>query len=157
MEIITQNLAFIILTTIGVLIIGFVIVGVKIFGLGKKIDVLFGGTENKETDIQRNLVERVTKAETKLLEIEPRLALVEAISKISVQKVGFMRFNPFGDTGGDNSFVLVLLDCENNGVMISSFYAREGVRVFAKHVDAGRTKQQLSGEERKVLQETINK
>lgn len=155
MQFITQNQLFILLGTIGVLILGFAVFGVLFYGLKKKVGVLFGGAKNKETDLQRNLIGRTAKTETKLQELEPRLEVVEAISKVSVQKVGFLRFNPFNDTGGDNSFVLVLLDRENNGVLLTSLYMREGVRTYAKKVEGGETRQPLSEEEKRVLDETI--
>ena len=76
---------------------------------------------------------------------------------MSVQKVGFLRFNPFQDTGGDNSFALALLDRENNGVILSSFYTREGVRIYAKQIENGASRQALSDEEKKVLEEALNR
>src|SRR5947209_10110188 len=36
--------------------------------------------------------------------------VLEAITRRSVQRVGFVRYNPFDDTGGDQSFALALLD-----------------------------------------------
>ena len=89
--------------------------------------------------------------------LEPRLGVVEAISKISVQKVGFVRFNPFHDTGGDQSFIAVFLDRENNGMVISSLYMRDGVRVYGKEIEHGASRQPLSEEERGVLEETLKK
>ena len=53
-----------------------------------------------------------------------------------IQKLGFMRYNPFGDTGGDQSFILTLLDAKDNGVVLSSFHGREGTRIYAKSVKA---------------------
>src|SRR3989338_7271470 len=155
MQFIIQNQLFLLLGTIGVLVLGFAVFGALFYGLNKKVAILFGGVKNKEIDLQKNLVGRIATAEIRLREMEPRLAVVEAISKISVQKVGFTRFNPFNDTGGDNSFVVVLLDRESNGILLTSLYMREGVRMYAKKVEAGETRQQLSEEEKRVLVETI--
>ena len=116
--------------------------------------MLLGGGEGL-ADPQQDLLRRLTKVETKLEEIKPRLQIVEGLSKISVQKVGFLRFNPFQDTGGDNSFVIALLDRENNGILVSSLYTRGGVRVYGKSVGQGKSKQPLSEEEQKVLEEAV--
>lgn len=136
---------------------GFAIISRFLFIFGKKINVLFGETALTEDDFQKDLIRRLAKTETKIEEIEPRIALVETLSRMSVQKVGFLRFNPFQDTGGDNSFVLTLLDHQNNGVIISSLYTRGGMRVYGKSVAAGETKHPLSEEEKNVLKDTIQR
>ena len=51
-----------------------------------------------------------------------------------LQKVSLIRFNPFADTGGNQSFTIALLDKAGHGVVISSLHGREGTRVYAKNV-----------------------
>ena len=144
-------------------VMGFLLAG---FGAGiffmwkmhKKIAVLFGssigGGADGEEKLEHNLVRRMTQLELRADENDPRMDVLEAIAKISVQKVGFARFNPFQDTGGDNSFVVALLDGEKNGIILSSLYTRDGVRIFAKKIERGRTRYPLIDEEKKVLDET---
>lgn len=139
----------------GLIVVGFAVFGWLVFDLGKKVKIIFGGGESKDVDFQKDLLRRLTRVELKLQELEPRINLLEEISKLSVQKVGFLRFNPFNDTGGNNSFVAVLLDRENNGLLITSLYMREGMRLYAKKVVGGKTQQQLSEEEERVLKDTI--
>lgn len=153
--ILTPDQQFFIL--LGLIIVLSGIAGWFLFDLKKKVGILFGGGDKKGGDLQKDLVRRIARTEAKLEEIEPRLNLVEEISKVSVQKVGFLRFNPFNDTGGDNSFILAMLDRKNNGVILTSLYTRDGMRIYAKHVEEGKTKQQLSEEEHGVLEETIKK
>src|SRR3989338_9805329 len=62
------------------------------------------------------------------------LQKLEDLQKICFSKHALIRFNPFEDTGGDQSFVLALLDGANNGVVISSLHSRGGTRVYAKGV-----------------------
>ncbi len=120
-----------------------------IHGLGQKIKKLFGG--NEAGDMKENILARLSGIETKHEKIEPRIAHLEAIADLSIHKVGFLRYNPFGDTGGDNSFALALLDRRNNGVIITSLYMRDGMRVYAKKVEKGAASHSLSQEEKKVL------
>lgn len=54
------------------------------------------------------------------------------------QKTGFVRYNPFSETGGNQSFVLALLDAQDNGFVLTSLHSREATRVFAKPVKAGK-------------------
>lgn len=74
----------------------------------------------------------------------------------NIQKVGLKRFNPYQDTGGDQSFTLALLDGNNDGLVITSLHARTGTRVFAKAVKTGRgVGVRLSEEEQRLLTETL--
>jgi len=118
---------------------------------------LFGGKEAPDGNFESNLVRRVIETELQLEEIAPRLRRVESVAEKSIHKVGFMRFNPFSNTGGDNSFVCTLLDAGDNGVLISSLYTREGVRLYGKPVEQGVSRYPLSEEEKKVLEETLRK
>lgn len=71
---------------------------------------------------------------------------------LHIQKVGLLRFNPFKDTGGDQSFILALVDAKDTGVIISSLHTRTGTRWYAKHVIGGKgTEYELSHEEEEAL------
>ncbi len=71
---------------------------------------------------------------------------------LHIQKVGLLRFNPFKDTGGDQSFILALVDAHNTGVIISSLHTRTGTRWYAKHVVNGKgSEYELSKEEEEAL------
>lgn len=134
-----------------------IMLGWLVWDLRKKVKMLWGDDAIQDGDVHHGLVRRVAEAEARMKETEPRLALLESISRVSVQKMGFLRFNPFQDTGGDQSFVLVLLDRGHNGVVVSSLYSREGMRLYAKEISGGKSKQPLSEEEKKVLEDTLHK
>lgn len=88
-------------------------------------------------------------------DIEGLRALVQKMQekdKKHVQKIGVVRFNPFQDVGGDQSFCVALLDEENNGVLITSLYGRGGNRVYAKAIEGGKSKYQLSEEEKEAIE-----
>lgn len=72
-----------------------------------------------------------------------------------IQKVGLLRFNPFKDTGGDQSFILSLVDGQDTGVIISALYSRSGTRWYVKKVIKGKGMEyELSEEEKKALKES---
>ena len=54
-----------------------------------------------------------------------------------LHKTGLVRFNPFKDVGGNQSFSIAFLNGKNNGVTISSLYTREGTRIYAKAIKGG--------------------
>ena len=76
---------------------------------------------------------------------------LEAASRLALQKVGIIRFNPFQDSGGDQSFAIALLDQGGTGVVVSSLHGRAETRIFAKQVTNGRSKHQLSEEEQQAI------
>lgn len=63
---------------------------------------------------------------------------LEEKMSLQIQKVGLLRFNPFNDTGGDQSFILALVDEHNTGVIISGLHTRAGTRWYAKKVIKGK-------------------
>ena len=72
-------------------------------------------------------------------------------------KIGLNRFNPFSDLGGNQSFILCLLDNTNSGVIITSLHNRDRTRVYSKPIKNGNgLKTPLSPEEKKTLLTTIS-
>lgn len=79
---------------------------------------------------------------------------MEREGRLHIQKIGLIRFNPFRDTGGDQSFILALVDGQDTGVVISGLYSRSGTRWYAKKVVQGNSvDHELSEEEKKALKE----
>lgn len=72
-------------------------------------------------------------------------------NKFFIQKLAVIRFNPFKEVGGDQSFSIAFLDGNNNGMVITSLYTREENRVYAKPIKNGVSQYSLSDEEIKVL------
>ena len=80
---------------------------------------------------------------------------LEKITQRTIQKVGVVRYNPFADTGGDQSFAIALLDSEGSGVVVSSLHSRTDTRVFAKAVQSGRSRYPLSDEEQEAIRKAL--
>ncbi len=79
-------------------------------------------------------------------------AQIGALAKRSLHKTGLIRFNPFKDIGGDQSFSVAFLDDFNDGIVISSLYSRDGVRVYAKAISQGKSeKYPLTEEEEQAI------
>jgi len=77
-------------------------------------------------------------------------------NKKHMQNIGFKRYNPFTDTGGDQSFTAAFLDDNGDGIMISSLHSRENTRLYAKKVEAGVVQNHaLSNEEIDVIKQAL--
>lgn len=74
----------------------------------------------------------------------------------SLHKSAVMRFNPFKEVGGNQSFAVALLNGKNTGVVFSSLHTREGTRVYAKPVKNGSADGfPFTEEEKAVIHEAI--
>ncbi len=81
-------------------------------------------------------------------EIQGQIEKIEREGAFHVQRIGLVRFNPFADTGGAQSFTLALLDKHASGVVMTSLYGRTVNRWYAKEVVEGKGKDvELSKEE----------
>lgn len=144
------------LTAVAILGLLCAALGFFLFDLRAKWQKLFGNKAKDHGEFLKETLERIASLESRAKTLEPRVEILEKISQIAVQKIAFRRFNPFENTGSDQSFTLVLLDRKNNGVIVSSLYAREGTRIYGKEVSEGKAKQPLSNEEQSLLQEAMN-
>ena len=82
---------------------------------------------------------------------------LSSIAALSLQKISMVRFNPFGDVGGDQSFSLAMLDGHDSGLILTSIHGRGGTRVYAKPIDLGKSKYSLSAEEKKALSQATKR
>ena len=55
-------------------------------------------------------------------------ARIEKEGLLHIQKVGLIRFNPFKDTGGDQSFILSLVDGKDTGVVFIPGLGQDGTQ-----------------------------
>jgi hypothetical protein len=80
-----------------------------------------------------------------------RLEAAEAQGARAMQGVGVVRFNPFPDTGSNQSFVLAMIDARGDGFVLSSLHSRQQTRVFLKQLTSGRAETALSEEETEAI------
>lgn len=79
----------------------------------------------------------------------------ESLAKC-LKNVGVVRYNAFDDVGGEQSFAVVMLDSDRNGVAVSSIYGRQESRVYAKAISNGQGERPLSDEEQKALETALS-
>lgn len=102
------------------------------------------------------IIEYVKKLESRIGDLEERLGKVQEQNRGHLQKFKIIRYNPFKEMGGDQSFSFIVLDKKNNGFIVTSIYSRDKSNTFAKPVVEGKTKYQLSDEEEDLLKEILN-
>jgi len=122
-----------------------------------KINKFFRSGENDIESLLTNILERTDHLNNENKEIA--IAIKELFKKNSgsIRGVQSMRYNPFKDQGGNQSFSVALVDEGGNGVIFSSLYSRERNSFFLKPVVNGGTEHELTGEEKTVLKKAIEK
>lgn len=143
--------------TIGALIVWNAVLTFLIFRSSKKTKQFFETDKGNIYDLLVSSINYSKKVESHSNQIEKELSRIGEIIKNSFQKLAIVRYNPFKDTGGNQSFSLAILDLDNNGFIITSMHSRESSRVYAKPVYKGKSTHNLSAEEIEVLSEAVNK
>lgn len=111
-----------------------------------------GITQKDLKTVLERIFKNIKDNEKTIKEITHRCEQIEVQSGYHFQKVGFLRYNPFKTTGGDQSFILALLDAHDDGLIISSLHSRESTRLYAKPIKKGKAGQyKLSIEEERVI------
>jgi hypothetical protein len=98
-------------------------------------------------------VRDVTGRVAELDELSRRL---ERASRSHLQRIGFLRFNPFRDAGGDQSFAVAVTDQDGNGVVISSLHSRDVTRVYGKPLAGWASPYPLTEEEEQAIKKARN-
>jgi hypothetical protein len=84
-------------------------------------------------------------------EEQEAIAQLQHVLPTALQRFGIVRFNPFDDTGGDQSFALCVADEAGNGFVMSSLHRRTESKVYAKPLAAWQSQYSLSAEEQQAL------
>ena len=112
---------------------------------------------------KRGLTEVLEAVASELASIKRRTSDVEETVRTLVReggshykRIGVIRFNPFADTGGAQSFTIALLDSHSSGIVMTSLYGRSGNRWYVKEVIQGKGKDlELSKEEEAAIKKAI--
>jgi Na+-transporting methylmalonyl-CoA/oxaloacetate decarboxylase gamma subunit len=104
----------------------------------EKLNLFFAGKDAKSLESllveEKELIASVDGDVQELFDISNTL---HQLGNRSLHKCAVRRFNPFSETGSNQSFAVALLDGKGSGVVLSSLHTREGTRVFAKPVKLG--------------------
>jgi hypothetical protein len=103
-------------------------------------------------EILEQLLKKQQGVHIKTEQLHDKITQLTDDGNLHIQKLGLIRFNPFSDTGGSQSFTLALLDKNDTGLVMTSLYARTGNRWYVKEVRKGVGKElELSKEEQSAI------
>ena len=121
----------------------------KLAGVYRALMTGRGGADLEATLL--DFVARMDRVEQVSQNVDNRVGAVEVKIPYLVQHVGVVRFNPFADKGGDQSFAMAILDDHADGAVISSLHSRVDVRIYAKPIVGGQSTYTLTAEEREAI------
>jgi hypothetical protein len=104
----------------------------------KKLEVFFSGKDGR--NLESVLLEQLKNTKELDGEIQELFEISNRLRELglkSIHKSAVIRFNPFKEVGGNQSFSVALLDGKHSGVVLSSLHTREGTRVYAKPIVSG--------------------
>ena len=127
---------------------------VQVSRLKKRSQEFFaGGKVNNLEDLILSQAKTLKLLDKDIQELYTISNQINALSFRGFHKLGVVRFNPFKDVGGDQSFSVALLNGKNDGLTISSLFTREGARVYTKTITGAQSeKHPLTQEEKEAIE-----
>lgn len=115
-----------------------VVLFLKFRKINQLSQVFFAGKNGKDLEeVISHQAELIQKNEKDIKELFDGYEKIFNIASKGIQKVGVVRYNPFKDMGGNQSFSIAMLDRNNSGLVISTLATRDGARFFSKTIVDG--------------------
>lgn len=159
MQIFEEKAALFVGLSIIISLISLLLLAVNVWRTGrivKNYRALMRGMQDKNLeDLLNTHLNRVKLALERVDDVELTCRKVQLMAEKSLQKVGVIRFNAFQDTGSDLSFAVALMDSHGDGAVISTIFARDESRTYAKPLDKGTSRYPLSEEEMQAVRKAL--
>lgn len=160
-RIISSLQSYIIIALLVIVIVLFIILIVVLRSLNileKKYRKFMRGVDNKNLEeLVTGYLDKIDKVKEDTEYMKELYNSLDMKLKGCIQKVSIIRYRAFEDVGSDLSFSIAMVDDNNDGVIITGIYGRNESTTYAKPVDRGISRYELSEEENQVLQNCINK
>ncbi|MBU5460729.1 DUF4446 family protein [Anaerostipes sp. MSJ-23] len=130
---------------------------IKTSKLKKRYEKFLSGNDGKS--LEKSIFDRFEKMENIAQEqnvIEEEINDVRNQYSNTYSKMKIYKYDAFSDMGGETSFVLGLLDKNNDGMLLNSMMSQSGTYVYAKEITGGKSKVALSKEEMITLEDCMN-
>jgi hypothetical protein len=111
--------------------------------------------ENEPKDL-KDISKQLDNIKKDFQNLYQEIEFLKSNNEFNIKKVEMIRYNPFSGVGGDQSFSVVVLDGKNNGFVLTSLYAQDGSRIYAKPIKKGISEYTLSEEEKQALAKATN-
>lgn len=142
-------------TTIALIILGIISIALVIQNIlfKKRLKAFMRGSNGKSLEgTMESMIRSMESIQNTFDQHAQRLDTLDHKTARSIQGVATLRFNPFKNAGGNNSFATAFSNEHGDGVIISTLYSRERVSMFAKPIQNWTSEYELTAEEQDALQ-----
>ncbi len=158
---------FLLFLVVGAVVIWIATLEFRFLRLTRTLRLLFMGRSGADLEqVLRDYIQRMDGADENMKTLNSRLdqtvssltnrmGQIEARAPTSLQHVGVVRYNPFEDKGGDQSFAIALLDDHANGLVMTGLHSRNDSRVYAKPVVGAKSTYPLTQEELEAIKRAM--
>lgn len=141
-----------------ILLISIMVLFRELNSLEKRYNKILRGTDSKNLEaLLLNYLDKTEKVESKNAEVLAKYDQLNEKLMRCLQKNSIIRYKAFEDVGSDLSYSIALLDENNDGLILTGLYGRNESITYAKPVDKGISRYDLSEEEQQVLSDAMNK
>ena len=154
MEYVVIGLAAVLLLALILVIVALVKVG----KLKKRYEKFLSGKDGKS--LEESIVKKFEKLNEIIVEqdfLEQEIQRIDGGHKSNGSKMEVYKYNAFADMGGKTSFVIALLDHNNNGTLINGMSSQNATYVYAKEIKHSPSTVALSDEEKITLAKCMKK
>lgn len=160
-EIINEFGPYIMIGLAALILILFILVIVLFKSLSKvesKYRKLTRGVNNKNLEeIILKYLDSVEETKKASEDVKELYEGIDSRIKDCVQKVSVVRYKAFDDVGSDLSFSLAMLDDNDDGILLTGIFGRDESTTYAKPIEKGISRYDLSEEEEEALNNAMNK
>lgn len=130
----------------------------KISIMQKKLAILSQGADGQDIlekiEMFFGYIKEVQENYDSILEL---LKLHDIGIKRSYSKMHLHKYNPFEELGGNLSWILTVVDMNNNGFLINTIYHPDGTQTYCREIKDGKTDAKLTVDEMSCVSVAINK
>lgn len=138
----------------GLLILAILVLAFFVFQANARVAKLMQGKDAKSLEESFSwITEEIKRMNANELLTEKALNNLNTRLKKSLTGFKTVRFNPFPEQGGNQSFAIAVVNEEGDGFILSSLYSREKTSLFAKPIKSGKSEIALTEEESRALAE----
>lgn len=116
-----------------------------------------GGNNKNLEDLVISYFDKVDEVKQQSDSLKETYFNIDKRIKGCLQKVSMIRYRAFENVGSDLSYSIALLNYDNDGAVLTSIYGRNESTAYAKPIDKGISRYDLSQEEEQVLKDAISK
>lgn len=151
-----MDLIFVSLALGGVaLVIALVLLAVQLVSSRRHKALLRAAQEGGLPDMIASAIMDIESLKSALAQLESQNEQLKWALRAAISKAGLVRYDAFGDIGGNLSFSAALLDEKGNGLVITSISGRHESRNYAKKVVNGQSEIALSKEEQEAIAQAL--